>query len=328
MPFFGTNKETPQQRLARQAQQDQSLQNLAQGGLPVLANLRLQEHANNPEAHFTSDLSVNELLLTRETGYHPVVQVMGSSIYHVGWQFSPFYGSGELAVLTHAYWHARMLAISRMQQEARMVKAHGVIGVRIDRHAYDWGQHLVEFSVMGTAIRLPDEPPPENPFISDLSGEEFWALKNAGFYPVGFAFGNCVWYEVASWATMMANNQAAGYGYGGGIGMGWAGNTSWYNQELTDFTQAMYTARHLSMTRLQDECHRMGASGVVGADIEKEITPIERQLGNDQERTDLIVSFQAFGTAVVQVEDNAMPALDYRLMLSDPPSNDKIFLDL
>lgn len=320
MPF-GDN-ETPQQRLARQAQQDQSIQNLAQGGLPVLANLRLQEHARNPEAHFTSDLSVNELLLTRETGYRPVAQVMGSSIYHVGWQYSPYWSSGEMAVLTHAYWHARMLALSRMQQEARMVKAHGVIGVRIDRNVYDWGQNLIEFAAMGTAVRFPNEPPPAHPFLSDLSGEEFWALKNAGFYPVGFAFGNCVWYEVASWATMMANNQAAGYGYGYG------GTTTWYNQELTDFTQAMYTARHLAMTRLQQECFQMGATGVVGADIEKQITPIERQLGNDQERTDLMVSFQAFGTAIVQVEDNMIPGIDYQLMLSDAPSSDKIFMDL
>jgi uncharacterized protein YbjQ (UPF0145 family) len=321
MPLFGNN-ETPQQRLARQAAQDQSVASLQRGGLPVLANLRLQEHARNPEAHFTSDLSVNELLLTREAGYRPVCQVMGSSIYHIGWQFQPFYGSGEMVILTHAYWHARMLALSRMQQEARMVKAHGVIGVRIDRHTYDWGQNLIDFSVMGTAVRIPNEPPVEHPFLSDLSGEEFWALRNAGFYPVGFAFGNCVWYEVASWATMAANNQGynSGYGYGG--------NTSWYNQELTDFTQAMYTARHLSMTRLQDECLRMGASGVVGADIEKEITPIERQLGNDQERTDLMVSFQAFGTAVVQVEDNMIPGLDYKVLLSDPPASDQIFLDL
>lgn len=325
MPLFGSN-ETPQQRLARQAQQDQSMRNLEQGGLPVLANLRLQEHQRNPEAHFTSDLSVNELLLTRETGYRPVAQVMGSSIYHVGWQFQPYFGSGEMTVLTHAYWHARMLALSRMQQEARMVKAHGVIGVRIDRQTYDWGEHLIDFKVIGTAVRLPDEPPPAHPFLSDLSGQEFWALKNAGFYPVGFAFGNCVWYEVASWATMMANNQAAGYA--GGYGYGWAGNTSWTNQELTDFTQAMYTARHLAMTRLQDECFHMGASGVVGADIEKEIHEVERDLGNDQHRTDLIVSFQAFGTAIVQVEDNVIPGLDYRLTLGDPPAQDKIYLDL
>jgi uncharacterized protein YbjQ (UPF0145 family) len=326
MPLWGKS-ESPQERLARQAQQDQSLRNLEQGGLPVLANLRLQEHAKGPAGHFTSDLSVNELLLTREAGYIPVSQVMGSSIYHVGWQYMPFYGSGEMTVLTHAYWHARMLALSRMQQEARMLKAHGVIGVRLDRRTYDWGQHLVDFSVMGTAVRIPNEPPPNHPFLSDLSGQEFWALKNAGFYPVGFAFGNCVWYEVASWATMMANNQSAGYGYGG-IGYGYGGNTSWYNQELTDFTQAMYQARHLAMRRMHDECLQMGASGVVGADIETEVTPIERNLGNDQERTDLMVFFQAFGTAIVQVEDNKVPELDYRVMLSDPPAQDEIFLDL
>jgi len=81
------------------------------------------------------------------------------------------------------------------------------------------------------------------------------------------------------------------------------------------------------MTRLQEECFRMGASGVVGADIETETQEVERNLGNDQERTDLIVSFQAFGTAIVQVEDNMIPGLDYSVLLSDQSSQDAIFLD-
>lgn len=35
---------------------------------------------------FTSDLSVNEFLLVREAGFRPLGLVLGSSIYHVGFQ--------------------------------------------------------------------------------------------------------------------------------------------------------------------------------------------------------------------------------------------------
>jgi uncharacterized protein YbjQ (UPF0145 family) len=220
----------------------------------VSANERLQKLKHETNPLFTTDLSVNEFLLVRASGYEPVAQVMGSSIYHMGWQFTPNWSSGELGMLTHAHWHARILAIQRLQKEAAMLGAHGVVGVRIDQNKYDWGSNLIEFSLMGTAIRLKGEPPVQFPFISDLSGEEFWKLKQAGFYPVGFAFGNCVWYEIASWNTMMAT---------GGTG-GFLSNTSWYNQELTDFTRAIYTARHLCMQRLVAECNQMGASGVVG----------------------------------------------------------------
>ena len=37
---------------------------------------------------FTSDLSVNEFLLVKQAGFDPVGLVIGSSIYHIGYQQS------------------------------------------------------------------------------------------------------------------------------------------------------------------------------------------------------------------------------------------------
>ena len=37
---------------------------------------------------FTSDLSVNEFLLVKEAGFDPLGLVVGSSIYHIGYQQS------------------------------------------------------------------------------------------------------------------------------------------------------------------------------------------------------------------------------------------------
>ena len=49
--------------------------------LPKDAAHRLEELEHGL---FTSDLSVNEFLLVKEAGFHPLGFVMGSSIYHIG----------------------------------------------------------------------------------------------------------------------------------------------------------------------------------------------------------------------------------------------------
>src|SRR5690349_14553940 len=110
--------------MAKQSQPNerdaQSQANVAKGGLPLNAIDRLQEQASRQGTTkhcFTSDLSVNELLLTHQCGFEPLGQVMGSSVYHVGWYAGPGWQwmSGELTVLTEAYREARMLAMSRLQ---------------------------------------------------------------------------------------------------------------------------------------------------------------------------------------------------------------------
>ena len=45
---------------------------------------------------FTSDLSVNEFLLVREAGFRPLGLVLGSSIYHVGFQMGKWSQNQEL----------------------------------------------------------------------------------------------------------------------------------------------------------------------------------------------------------------------------------------
>ena len=80
---------------------------------------------------FTSDLSVSEFLLIKEAGFDPVGLVMGSSIY----QITPKPGHGshgqELEATTRALYHARELAMNRMEEEAEELGADGIVGVRL-----------------------------------------------------------------------------------------------------------------------------------------------------------------------------------------------------
>ena len=222
--------------------------------LPAEALTRLRELEQTPDraAMFTSDLSVNEFLLIQEAGFEPVGLVVGSSIYHVGFQFARWRASRELEVLTQAMYHARELAIGRMQAEAEALGADGIVGVRLDIRFYDWGHNLAEFIAIGTAVRGPAKTNWRTnrgkPFTSDLSGQDFWTLLQTGQRPLALVLGNCV-YHVAHRGmiqTMMTTGR---------------------NVELPNFTQALYTARELAMERMQHEARAVDATGIVGVQI-------------------------------------------------------------
>src|SRR6187397_653801 len=102
-----------------------------------------------PTSLFTSDLSVNEFLLVREAGFDPLGLVLGSSIYHIGFQFTGFFQNQEMEVLTQAMYHARELAMTRMEEEADMLGADGIVGVRLEVKHSEWGKHLAEFMAIG-----------------------------------------------------------------------------------------------------------------------------------------------------------------------------------
>src|SRR3954469_16852508 len=101
---------------------------------------------------FTSDFTVAEFLLVREAGFAPLGLVMGSSIYHVGYQRGRWSKNEEMTVLTQALYHARELAMARMEEEASVLEADGVIGVRLEVKRHTWGDNLLEFLAVGTAV--------------------------------------------------------------------------------------------------------------------------------------------------------------------------------
>ena len=222
-------------------------------GLPKDALRRLGE-LQGKDALFTSDLSVNEFLLIKEAGFHPRGLVVGSSIYHIGFSAKGWSTSREVQTLTQAMYAARELAMSRMEEEAAVLGADGVVGVRLDVGFYEWGRGTAEFLALGTAVSAEDggnwKTPEGKPFTSDLSGQDFWTLLQAGHAPLGLVMGTCV-YHVAHQGMFKAM---------GNIGQ---------NKEMPNFTQALYEARELAMERMQDEAKKVGAEGIVGVQIQE-----------------------------------------------------------
>jgi uncharacterized protein YbjQ (UPF0145 family) len=227
---------------------------------------------------FTSDLSVNEFLLVKEAGFQPLGLVMGSSIYHIGFQPSASGANAELVALTQALYTARELAMDRMEEEADALGADGIVAVRLTLNVHAWGSNVIEFLAIGTAVRS-DNPgfrgAQNRPFTSDLSGQDFWTLLNAGYRPVGFVMGNCVYY----------------------VGQPPQGQPT-QSQELTATTQAFYDARELAMERMQAEAEELGAAGIVGVLVDE----------NNHTWGPSVLEFSAVGTAVVPIrQDHHIP---------------------
>jgi uncharacterized protein YbjQ (UPF0145 family) len=81
-------------------------------------------------------------------------------------------------------------------------------------------------------------------FTSDLSVNEFLLITDAGFDPLGLVVGSSIFHigiQVANWTK---------------------------NQEMTVLSEAMYQARELAMTRMEEEADEIGADGVVGVRLD------------------------------------------------------------
>jgi uncharacterized protein YbjQ (UPF0145 family) len=266
-------------------------------GVPEDAMRRLAEmRPDQPTALFTSDLSVNEFLLVREAGFRPLGLVLGSSIYHVGFQFGRWNKNQELDTLTQAMYHARELAMTRMEAEADVLGADGIVGVRLDIEFKEFGTDLAEFIAVGTAVQADAAPPTGSwrnntgkPFTSDLSGQDFWTLIQAGYAPLGMVMGSCVYHMAHQrfWKAM------------GNIGQ---------NVEIPQFTEALYDARELAMSRMQAEAENLHAEGIVGVQL---LSLPHRWGGHTTE-------FFAIGTAVRALrEDHVIVKPDLVLPLTD-----------
>lgn len=223
---------------------------------------------------FTSDLSINELVLIKRAGFAPLGMVVGSSIYHIGLQVARWNNSQELEVLSRAMHDAREQAVNRMQAEAAALGADGIIGTDLILQAYVGGQNVLEFVAIGTAISYSAEPGAlrtanGQPFTSHIDGDGFVKLWREGLVPTHFSFGVCV-YHVAHQTALQSMRQVG------------------QNIEMPIYTQAIYSAREIALERMQSEAKAIGSVGIVGTGLK-----VANHVWGEH-----AVEFMAYGTGV------------------------------
>ncbi|MGB6772402.1 MAG: heavy metal-binding domain-containing protein [Candidatus Dormiibacterota bacterium] len=287
--------ETPEQASLRLERAERSRQLVEAGGIPLEAEERIRRQQEQGGV-WTSDLSVDELAALRGVGYEPVAQVLGSSLYRLGWintgwsqgrglglGLGGMYAYGamqpeENQALTRSLIEARSRAVQRLLMEARGLKADGVVGVRLKVTHWDWAQGMSEFTVLGTAVRRSGAQPPAEPFSSTLTGQDLAKLLSTGYFPVRLVMG-------------ASAQQALAF-----FGRGFGGYNAWTNNEVAPFSRAMHQAQTAARQRLGLEAGQAGASGVVGVNFTSNVieyaTGSEAVLGR-------IVEWVILGTAVM-----------------------------
>jgi uncharacterized protein YbjQ (UPF0145 family) len=233
-------------------------ESLGSADFPQVASDRLE--ALDSHGMFSSTLSATEFALLSDLGPQPLAQVMGTSVYQVGWQYlrpeAQWGGSDfhtRLDVVNQAWDNARRLAFGRLLAEARSVGADAVVGVRLRRGEHDWARHSVDFMVNGTAIRLPDNARDsgDSPVLSDLSVQDYWKLASGGWFPSGLLAATAVFFVSQGFSTRVGRR------------------TSFFrNQELLEFSNGFGAARRAVVEDLRLQARAGGADGVVGVTLD------------------------------------------------------------
>jgi uncharacterized protein YbjQ (UPF0145 family) len=248
-----------------------------------------------------SALSCQEFAAIGGAGFAPVGQVFGAAVYAAGSDSvsicpaastSPAGGSGVFGPLVDVTYRARHTAIDRMTAECAAVGGHGVVGVRLSRGSYPLGG--LQFTAIGTAVCAAGAVTgPHAPFTSDLSGQEFAKLIRAGWVPAGLALGVAI--EARHDDRTTARQTRA-----------WSGNA-----EMAGWTELVNQARRDARRRLEQDVRRIGAEGVVIADMRMLVR--QRDCPASVGRRDHIVEITYIGTAIARFsaadQGPARPAL-------------------
>lgn len=231
------------------------------GGLPGSAETRLAEMRGGA---FSSFLSVSEFAAAADLGMRPIAQVVGASGCRLSTGVTrttrPGQGRARLGAArwlendgTSRSWAAaRERALGRLRKQAESVGANAVVGLRVERRDTTMSEMpALEMIFTGTAVDWPRSKYGDV-VLSMLPLQEHARLVEAGVEPVGIAGATANVHVKLSPETA------------------WALRNNWRwarNRPLDDLTEGLYEARRLALERLRADAGRLGATGVLGADL-------------------------------------------------------------
>ncbi len=214
MGLFSRDSVTPKKRAEHEARAAAWEDALARQSLPPFVVDRLQNAAIGKQP-WVATMSPAELLLAKSHGVKPIATVSGTCWFHYGWSWTEGHEEG---------WHH---ALNRIRREAIACGANAIVDVRMRTLRHSFGPSM-DFTLIGTAIRVDGLKPSPDPIVATVPALEFVRLLEMGIVPVGIAVG--------------ARYDWLGGGYGNGWGSNaWGGRqTQWQtsafagNQPLTE----------------------------------------------------------------------------------------------
>jgi uncharacterized protein YbjQ (UPF0145 family) len=160
-----------------------------------------------------------------------------------------------------------------MKQEALAAGANAVVDVKLrtlDLRAED----SMDFTVIGTAVRVEGLPPSTNPVIATVSAAEFVRLLKEGIVPTGVAIG--AHYD---WLRSYSRNPTA--------------SGTWWNQPLDELSDFLRRVRQRAVRALREDTRRLG-NGVLAHTNFEQMFKVERE----KQPPDFLGRFIVIGTAV------------------------------
>ena len=197
---FAKTPDTPEQAAARERSAAWEAA-LSRDQLPGFVEARLHE-AREGTAPWTSTMTAAELMMARHRGVRPIATVSGTCWYQYGRSWTEGHAAG---------WR---IALDRIKAEAKACGANAVVDVKMRTvHGLGTGQSM-DFTLVGTAIRLEGVPASIDPIVATAPLLDFMRLMQAGIVPVGLAVGAqydwLVDYQKVYGGDWMSNNQVLG----------------------------------------------------------------------------------------------------------------------
>jgi hypothetical protein len=173
--FTGTGPESQAARDAAAKRQEEILFAIRSDSVVASARRRL-ESARSGALPWIATLTPAELLITRSHGLKPIASVSATCWMHYGWSWTKGHQEG---------WQA---ALFRLREEAKAAGANAVLDVKmrtIPLHV----EESMDFTLVGTAVRMEGLPRSEDPVVATVPALEFVKLLEGDVVPTGIAVG-------------------------------------------------------------------------------------------------------------------------------------------
>jgi hypothetical protein len=173
--FQGPSPEVQAQRAASERRRADIQSSLLRGAVPTAIKTRLTE-TRSGKLPWLATLTPAELMTVRSHGIRPIAAIAASCWLHYGWSWTQGHGQG---------WDA---ALQRLRDEARAAGANAVLDVKM-RTVPITGESSMDFTLIGTAVRVEGLPPSADPIVATVPALEFVKLLDADIVPTGIAIG-------------------------------------------------------------------------------------------------------------------------------------------